>query len=72
MYLALGHKTIKYEVLCDVSMFEFYDVVLGQPYIWKHHIVYESRHHSIIVTLGSRLYRVPEVILTIITSPLSR
>jgi hypothetical protein len=29
--------------------------------MWKHHVVYESRPHSVIVTLGRQLYRIPEV-----------
>jgi hypothetical protein len=30
-----------------------------------HHVVYESQPHSVIVTLGDQLYRVPEVVPTI-------
>jgi hypothetical protein len=40
------------------------DVILGQPYMWKHHVVYESRPRSVIVTLGGQIYRIPEVVLT--------
>ena len=29
--------------------------------MWKHHVVYESRPRSVIITLGKRLYRIPEV-----------
>jgi hypothetical protein len=47
--------------LCDVSPLEVCDVILGQPYMWKHHVVYESRPHSVIVTVGRQLYRIPEV-----------
>jgi hypothetical protein len=43
------------------------DVVLGQPYMWRRHVVYESRPHSVIITLGGQLYRIPEVVTT--TSP---
>jgi hypothetical protein len=32
--------------------------------MWKHHIVYESRPHSVIVSLRVHLYRIPEVVLT--------
>jgi hypothetical protein len=39
---------------------------LGQPYMWKRHVIYESRTHSIIVTLGGHLYRIPEVVPTTI------
>jgi hypothetical protein len=40
------------------------DVLLGQPYMWKHHAIYESRPRSVIVTLGGHLYRIPEVVPT--------
>jgi hypothetical protein len=32
--------------------------------MWKHHVVYKSRPHSVIVTLGGQLYRIPEVAST--------
>jgi hypothetical protein len=32
--------------------------------MWRHHVVYESRPRSIIVTLGGHPYRIPEVVLT--------
>jgi hypothetical protein len=32
--------------------------------MWKHHVVYESWPHSVIVTLGGQLYRIPEVVMT--------
>jgi ketosteroid isomerase-like protein len=51
----------KDEVLCDVAPLEVCDVVLGQPYMWKCHAVYESRPCSVIITLGKRLYKIPEV-----------
>jgi hypothetical protein len=53
----------KDEVLCDISPLEVCDVLLGQPYLWKHHVVYESRPHSVIITLGRQLYMIPEVAL---------
>jgi hypothetical protein len=34
--------------------------------MWKRHAIYESRPHSVIVTLGGHLYRIPEVIPTIV------
>jgi hypothetical protein len=34
--------------------------------MWKHHVVYESRPHSVIVSLGGHLYRIPEVVSTTI------
>jgi hypothetical protein len=48
--------------LCDVSPLEVCDVLLGQPYLWKHHVVYESRPHSVIITLNRKLYRIPEAV----------
>jgi hypothetical protein len=43
------------EVLCDISTLDVCDVLLGQPYLWKKHVVYESRPCTIIITLGNRL-----------------
>jgi hypothetical protein len=34
--------------------------------MWKRHAIYESRPCSVIVTLGGHLYRIPEVIPTIV------
>ena len=44
-------KPFKDEVLCDISPLEVCDVLLGQPYLWKRHVVYESRPHNVIITL---------------------
>ena len=60
--LPYGIKPFKYEVLCDVAPLEICDVLLGQPYMWKCHVVYESRPRSVIVTLGGKLYRIPETV----------
>ena len=54
--------------MCDVAPLDVCDVVLGQPYMWKRHDVYESRPHSVIITLGGNLYRIREVFLTIVPS----
>jgi hypothetical protein len=54
-------KPFKDEVLCDIAPFEICDVLLGQPYLWKRHAVYESRPRSVIITLGRQLYRISEV-----------
>jgi hypothetical protein len=54
-------KPFKDEVLCDIYPLEVCDVLLGKPYLWKRHVVYESRPHSVIITLGRKLYRIPEV-----------
>ena len=60
--LPYGIKPFKDEVLCDVAPLEVCDVLLGQPYMWKHHVVYESWPHSVIFTLGGQLYRIPETV----------
>jgi hypothetical protein len=53
-------KPFKYKVLCDIYPLEVCDL-LGQPYLWKRHDVYESRTYSVIINLGRKLYRIPEV-----------
>jgi hypothetical protein len=55
-------KPFKDEVLCDVAPLEVCNVLLGQTYLWKCHVVYESRPHSVIITLNRKLYRIPEVV----------
>jgi hypothetical protein len=60
--LSYSTKPFKDEVLCDVSPLEVCDVLLGQPYLWKRHVVYESRPRSVIITLNGKLYRIPEVL----------
>jgi hypothetical protein len=62
--LSYGIQPFKDEVLCDVSPLDVCDVLLGQPYMWKCHAVYESRPCSVIVTLGGHLYRILEVVST--------
>jgi hypothetical protein len=64
--LSYGIQPFKDEVLCDVSPLYVCDVLLGQPYMWKCHVVYESRPRSVNVTLGGHLYRIPEVVPTTI------
>jgi hypothetical protein len=64
-------KPFKYEVLCDIAPLEVCDILLGQPYLWKHHVVYESRPCSVIITLGRQLYRIPEVALPTAISSIS-
>jgi hypothetical protein len=54
-------KPFKDELLCDIDPLEFCDVILGKPYLWKRHVVYESRPRSVIISLGRQLYRIPEV-----------
>jgi hypothetical protein len=55
-------KPFKDEVLCDVSPLEVCDVLLGQPYLWKCHVVYDSMPRNVIITLNKKLYRIPEVV----------
>jgi hypothetical protein len=65
--LSYGIQPFKDEVLCDVAPLDVCDVLLGQPYMWKRHAIYESRPRSVIVTLGGHLYRIPEVVPTIVS-----
>jgi hypothetical protein len=60
--LSYNIKPFKDEVLCDVSPLEVCDVLLGQPYLWKRHVVYESRPRSVIITLNRKLYRILKVV----------
>jgi hypothetical protein len=58
-HLPYDIKPFKDEVLCDISPLELCDVLLGKPYLWKHHVVYESRPRSVNITLGRQLYMIP-------------
>jgi hypothetical protein len=60
--LSYDIKPLKDKVLCDVDPLEVCDVLLGQPYLWKHHVVYESRPRSVIITLNMKLYKIPEAV----------
>ena len=64
--LSYDIQPFKDEVLCDVAPLDVCDVLLGQPYMWKRHVIYESRPCSVTVTLGGHLYRIPEVVPTIV------
>jgi hypothetical protein len=55
-------KPFKDEVLCDVSPLEVCNFLLGQPCLWKRHVVYESRPRSVIITLNRKLYRILEAV----------
>jgi hypothetical protein len=69
--MSYGIKPFKDEVVCDIFPLEVCDVLLGQPYMWKRHDIYESWPHSVIVNLGGHLYRVLEVALNNATSLIS-
>jgi hypothetical protein len=62
--LSYSIQPFKDEVLCDVAPLDVYDFLLGQPYMWKRHAIYESQPHCVIVTLGSHLYIILEVVPT--------
>jgi hypothetical protein len=62
--LSYGIQPFKDEVLCDVSPLDVCDVLLGQPYMWKRHAIYEYQPRSVIITLGDHLYSIPEVVPT--------
>jgi hypothetical protein len=59
-HLPYNIKPFTDEVLCDISPLDVCDVLLGQPYLSKRHVMYESRPHTVIVTLGNKLYRILE------------
>ena len=48
--------------MCDVAPLDVVDVLLGQPYLWRRHDLYESRPRAVITTLGNNLYRIPKVV----------
>jgi hypothetical protein len=60
--MSYGIHPFKDEVVCYISPLDVCDVVLGQPYMWKRHDVYESRPCSVIITLGGQFYRIPKVV----------
>jgi hypothetical protein len=61
--LSYDIKPCKYEVLSDIDPLEVCDVLLGQPYLWKRHAMYESRPRNVIITLGRQLYMILEIAL---------
>jgi hypothetical protein len=69
--MSYGIKPFKDEVVFDVAPLEVYDVLLGQPYMWKCHDIYKSWPHNVIVILGGQLYKVPEVAPSTATSLIS-
>jgi hypothetical protein len=60
--LSYNIKPFKDEVLCDVSPLKKCNIILGQPYLWKRHAIYESRPRSVITTLKKKLYIIPEAV----------
>jgi hypothetical protein len=62
--MSYGIQPFKDDAVCDVSPLGVYDVFLGQPYMWKHHGVYESIPHSVIITMVGNLYMILEVFPT--------
>jgi len=60
-HLPYNIKPFMDEVLCDISPLEVCDVLLGQPYLWKQHAMYESMPCVVIITLGNKLYKILEV-----------
>jgi hypothetical protein len=54
-------KPFTNEVLCDISCLNVYDVLLGQPYLWKKHVLYESMPRVAIITLGNNMYRIQDI-----------
>jgi hypothetical protein len=60
--LSYNINPFKENVFCDVSLHEVCNFLLGQPYLWKFHVVYESRPRSVIITLNRKLYRIPKAV----------
>ena len=60
-HLPYNIKPFTDKVLCDISTLEVCYVLLGQPHLWKKHVIYESRPHSMIITLDNKLYWISEV-----------
>ena len=60
-HLAYSIKPFKDEVICDVPPLDVCDVLLGQPYMYQCHGVYESRPQSVTIKLGGQKYRILEV-----------
>lgn len=54
-------KPFPNEVLCDVSLLEVCDLLLGQPYLWKQHTIHQSIPCYVIISSGTTLYRILEV-----------
>ena len=48
-------------MICDVALLDVCDVLLGQPYMYHRHGVYESRPCIVTIKLGEKRYRIPEV-----------
>lgn len=42
------------EVFCNVSPLEVSNVLLGQPYLWKRHDIYECKPLSMIITFANK------------------
>ena len=62
-HLPYSIKPFTDEVLCDFNPIDVSGVLLRQPYLWKHHAVYEPRPQTVIITLKNKLYRLLEVAL---------
>ena len=60
-HLPYSIKPFTDEVVCDVTPLDVCDVLLGQPYLWRQHFVYESRPRAIIISLNNSLYKILEV-----------
>jgi hypothetical protein len=61
-HISYNIKPFKDDISCDVSPLQFCNFILGQPYLWKRHVVSESRPCSFIITLNRKFYRIPDVV----------
>ncbi len=55
-HISYSIKPFKDEVICDVAPLDVCDILLGQPYMYQCHGVYESRPRSVIIKLGEQKY----------------
>jgi hypothetical protein len=44
----------------------FFDVISEKTFMWKHHLVCQSRPHNVTVTLINKLYMIKELDLAIV------
>ena len=52
--LSYSMKPFKDEVTCDVAPLDVYDILLGKPYMYQCHGVYDSRPQSVTIKLGEK------------------
>ena len=48
-------------MICDVAPLDVCDILLGKPYMYQRHGIYEYRPCSVTIKLGEKSYRIPKV-----------